>query len=70
MSYAVLRAVARRMREDGRLDLSADNRVPENMRQFSDFLHAVATPDGLKLNEYVEELVERPPMSEVRKKTT
>ncbi|AHY45783.1 Glycosyl transferase family 2 [Rubrobacter radiotolerans] len=67
MSYAVLRAVARRMREDGRLDLSRDKRVPPSLNQFSDYLHAVATPDGLKLNEYVEELVERPPIRDVVK---
>ncbi|MGI8649889.1 MAG: glucosyl-3-phosphoglycerate synthase [Rubrobacter sp.] len=69
MSYSVLRAVARRMREDGRLDMSADRRVPTSLHQFSDYLHAVATPEGLKLNEYVEELVERPPMNDVLKKT-
>jgi glucosyl-3-phosphoglycerate synthase len=64
MSYAVLRAVARRLREDGRLDQSRDPNLPEQLFQFSDFLHAVATPEGLKLQEYVEELVERPPISE------
>jgi glucosyl-3-phosphoglycerate synthase len=65
MSYAVLRAVARRLREDGRLDQARDPSLPEQLFQFSDFLHAVATPDGLKLQEYVEELVERPPINEV-----
>jgi len=64
MSYAVLRAVARRLREDGRLDQARDPNLPEQLFQFSDFLHAVATPEGLKLQEYVEELVERPPISE------
>jgi glucosyl-3-phosphoglycerate synthase len=64
MSYAVLRAVARRLREDGRLDQSRDPNLPEQLFQFSDFLHAVATPEGLRLQEYVEELVERPPISE------
>ena len=47
--------------------------IPENwttaaytrLFQFSDYMHAVATPDGLKLQEYVEELVERPPINEV-----
>jgi glucosyl-3-phosphoglycerate synthase len=65
MSYSVLRAVARRMREDGRLRTSNDPNSPDSISQFSDYLHAVATPDGLKLNEYVEELVERPPIKEV-----
>ena len=67
MSYAVLRAVARRLREDGRLDQARDPNLPEQLFQFSDFLHAVATPEGLKLQEYVEELVERPPISEALK---
>jgi glucosyl-3-phosphoglycerate synthase len=39
--------------------------LPDQLFQFSDFMHAVATPDGLKLQEYVEELVERPPINEV-----
>jgi hypothetical protein len=39
--------------------------LPDQLFQFSDFVHAVATPDGLKLQEYVEELVERPPINEV-----
>src|ERR671920_1605096 len=65
MSYAVLRAVARRLRQDGRLDQARDPSLPDQLFQFSDFMHAVATPDGLKLQEYVEELVERPPINEV-----
>ena len=64
MSYAVLRAVARRLREDGRLNQTRDQSLPEQLFQFSDYLHAVATPDGLELKEYVEELVERPPITE------
>lgn len=65
MSYAVLRAVARRLREDGRLNQLRDPNLPEQLFQFSDYQHAVATPDGLDLQEHVEELVERPPMAEV-----
>lgn len=65
MSYAVLRAVARRMRQEGRLQTVRDPSLPDTLFQFSDYLHAVATPDGLKLQEHVEELVERPPMAEV-----
>ncbi len=67
MSYAVLRAVARRLREDGRLNQARDPQFPEQLFQLSDYLHAVATPDGLQLQEYVEELVERPPINEVLK---
>jgi glucosyl-3-phosphoglycerate synthase len=65
MSYAVLRAVARRMRQEGRLNQPRDADLPEQLFQFSDYLHAVATPEGLKLQEYVEELVERPPIADV-----
>ncbi len=65
MSYSVLRAVARRMRQDGRLRQVRDPSMPNSLFQFSDYLHAVATPEGLKLREHVEELVERPPMAEV-----
>ncbi|MGB3682698.1 MAG: glucosyl-3-phosphoglycerate synthase [Rubrobacteraceae bacterium] len=67
MSYAVLRAVARRLREDGRLDQARDPNLPDQFFQFSDYLHALDTPDGLQLQEYVEELVERPPIKEVLK---
>ncbi len=65
MSYSVLRAVARRLRQDGRLRQVRDPSLPDSLFQFSDYLHAVATPEGLKLREHVEELVERPPMAEI-----
>jgi glucosyl-3-phosphoglycerate synthase len=64
MSYAVLRAVARRLRQEGRLNQARDPNLPEQLFQFSNYLHAVATPEGLKLQEYVEELVERPPIAD------
>lgn len=69
MSYAVLRAVARRMRQEGRLVQRRDPGMPESLFQFSDYLHAVATPEGLELQEHVEELVERPPIAEVLRST-
>ncbi|MDQ3912524.1 MAG: glucosyl-3-phosphoglycerate synthase [Actinomycetota bacterium] len=65
MSYSALRAVARRLRQEGRLQQVRDPSSPDFLFQFSDYLHAVATSEGLRLREYVEELVERPPMSEV-----
>jgi glucosyl-3-phosphoglycerate synthase len=65
MSYSVLRAVSRRLRQEGRLNQARDPNLPEQLFQFSDYLHAVATPEGLKLQEYVEELVERPPIAGV-----
>jgi glucosyl-3-phosphoglycerate synthase len=64
MSYAVLRAVARRLRQEGRLNQARNPNLPESLFQFSDYRHAVATPEGLKLQEYVEELVERPPIAD------
>ena len=67
MSYSVVRAVARRLRQEGRLNQARDPNLPEQLFQFSDYLHAVATPEGLTLQEYVEELVERPPIAEVLK---
>ena len=67
MSYSVVRAVARRLRQEGRLVQARDPNLPEQLFQFSDYLHAVATPEGLKLQEYVEELVERPPIADVLK---
>jgi len=67
MSFAVARAVARRLREEGRLLDDRDPDVPDWLFQYSDYLHAVATPEGLKLNEHVADLVERPPMAEVLK---
>ncbi len=65
MSYSVLRAVARRLRQEGRLNQTRDPSLPDSLFQFSNYLHAVATPEGLQLQEYVEELVERPPIKEV-----
>ena len=65
MSYSVLRAVARRLRQDGRLQQVRDPGLPDSLFQFSEYAHAVATPEGLALREHVEELVERPPLAEV-----
>ncbi len=58
MSSAVLRALARRVPA-----LSA----PEDTGGWEPqtYLHAVATTDGLRLDEHLTELLERPPMAEV-----
>jgi glucosyl-3-phosphoglycerate synthase len=68
MSSAVLRALARRVpaldhgvpgpREPGLWDLPGPV-GPET------YLHAVATQDGLRLDEHLSELLERPPMAQV-----
>jgi len=63
MSSAVLRALARRVtavpapRAPGLWDLPGPV-APET------YLHAVATPDGLRLDEHLSELLERPPMNQ------
>jgi glucosyl-3-phosphoglycerate synthase len=68
MSSAVLRALARRVpaldnavpapRTPGLWDLPGPV-TPET------YLHAVASPDGLRLDEHLTELLERPPMAQV-----
>jgi hypothetical protein len=62
MSSIVLRTVALRkglaLRE---LD-SVDSALWE-LRQPETYLHAVATEDGLRLDEHLNELIERPPLA-------
>jgi len=63
MSYAVLRTVLRRVADqDARLGGSAGL----DMIADAVYSHAVMTADGFRLTEYAEELVERPPMGELR----
>jgi glucosyl-3-phosphoglycerate synthase len=52
MSYAILRTILHRAK-------------PGELQHMSPYLHAVAETDGLHLNEYQEELTERPPMRNV-----
>jgi len=54
MSYAILRTVLHRADAAG-----------GGLHHAGPYLHAVAQADGLHLNEYLEELVERPPMRTV-----
>jgi glucosyl-3-phosphoglycerate synthase len=63
MSYAVLRAVARRLMQDGRLNYLRTSNSPETLIQLDDYLQSLAIPEGLRLQEYVEDLAERPPMA-------
>jgi len=68
MSSAVLRALARRVP-------ALDNAVPAPRTPGmwgppgpagpETYLHAVATPDGLRLDEHLSELLERPPMAQI-----
>jgi glucosyl-3-phosphoglycerate synthase len=55
MSSVVLRTVA--MRE------GLAQRAIDELRQPETYLHAVATKDGLRLDEHLNELIERPPLA-------
>src|SRR3984885_12560961 len=68
MSSVVLRTVAAReglgQRLDGGLGNGAlDNGVPGLWEQPDTYLHAVATEDGLRIDEHLNELIERPPLA-------
>ena len=66
MSSVVLRTVAAREDLAGRLDgVALDQSIPGlwDLRQPDTYLHAVATEDGLRLDEHLNELVERPPLA-------
>jgi len=66
MSSTVLRALARRV--PGMEQQMLTPRGPDvwELRRPETYLHAVATQDGLRLDEHLNELLERPPMAEVR----
>jgi glucosyl-3-phosphoglycerate synthase len=59
MSSVVLRTVA--MREG--LELDGVEPGLWELRQPETYLHAVATEDGLRLDEHLNELIERPPLA-------
>ncbi len=62
MSSVVLRTVA--MREGLAQDeIEGDEPGLWELRQPETYLHAVATEDGLRLDEHLNELIERPPMA-------
>jgi glucosyl-3-phosphoglycerate synthase len=62
MSSVVLRTVA--MREGLALrELAGAEQGPWELRQPETYLHAVATEDGLRLDEHLNELIERPPLA-------
>jgi len=62
MSSVVLRTVA--MREGlARRELDGDVPGLWELRQPETYLHAVATDDGLRLDEHLNELIERPPLA-------
>ena len=62
MSSVVLRTMA--MREGlAQRELIGDEPGLWELRQPETYLHAVATADGLRLDEYLNELIERPPLA-------
>jgi glucosyl-3-phosphoglycerate synthase len=65
MSSVVLRTVAVREGLAQRLDGDLDETVPGlwELRQPDTYLHAVAAAEGLRLDEHLNELVERPPLA-------
>ena len=64
MSSVVLRAMTRRARGPQRAIGSGNPRV-RPLRRSDTYLHAVATEDGLRLDEHVNVLLERPPLASV-----
>jgi hypothetical protein len=65
MSYAVLRAMMRRMDIPQRAPAAGDIPGIWPLGAPEAYLHAVATDAGLRLDAHYEELTERPPMAEV-----
>jgi glucosyl-3-phosphoglycerate synthase len=62
MSSVVLRTVAMRQGLAQR-ELDGDEPGLWELRQPETYLHAVATAEGLRLDEYLNELIERPPLA-------
>ena len=65
MSSAVLRALGRRVQLAGRGALTHDPSEVLALPQRDVYLHAVGTGDGLRLDEHLVELLERPPLANV-----
>jgi glucosyl-3-phosphoglycerate synthase len=65
MSSAVLRALGRRVQLAGRGAVAHDPSEMLALPRRDVYLHAVGTSDGLRLDEHLNELVERPPMSQL-----
>jgi glucosyl-3-phosphoglycerate synthase len=65
MSSAVLRALGRRVHLAGRGAVAHDPSEMLALPQRDVYLHAVGTPDGLRLDEHLVELLERPPLIHV-----
>src|SRR6202034_4644828 len=72
MSSVVLRTVAAREGLAAGLDGVGLGAEPDlwELRQPDTYLHAVGTIDGLRLDEHLNELVERPPLARLTGGTT
>jgi glucosyl-3-phosphoglycerate synthase len=65
MSSAVLRALGRRVHLAGRGAVAHDPSEMLALPQRDVYLHAVGTTDGLRLDEHLVELLERPPLTHI-----
>jgi glucosyl-3-phosphoglycerate synthase len=65
MSSTVLRALARRVPALEQRELAPRAVDVRELRGPETYLHAVATEDGLRLDEHINELFERPPMAQI-----
>jgi glucosyl-3-phosphoglycerate synthase len=65
MSSVVLRAMTRRARGPQRGAVGSGNPRVRPLRRSDTYVHAVATEDGLRLDEHVNVLLERPPLANV-----
>ncbi len=65
MSYTVLRAMMRRMEVPDRAPAAPEIPGIMEFRPPEGYLHAVAAEEGLRLDTYPDELIERPPMAGV-----
>ena len=65
MSSAVLRALGRRVHLAGRGAVAHDPSEMLALPRQDVYLHAVGTGDGLRLDEHLVELLERPPLTHV-----
>ena len=65
MSSAVLRALGRRVQLAGRGAVTQDPSEVLALPRRDVYLHAVGTGDGLRLDEHLVELLERPPLTHV-----
>ena len=61
----MLRALGRRVQLAGRGAVAHDPSEMLALPRRDVYLHAVGTPDGLRLDEHLVELLERPPLTHV-----